>query len=73
MSPSYPIITGYSTAVGGPGVVTNTDSNIFVNTVEPQIDEPPGDFVPPYDFSPIPAEQVPAAVTADAGATLQIE
>ncbi|PCC67127.1 pectate lyase [Nannocystis exedens] len=73
MSPSVPIITGYSTSVGGPGRVTNADSNIFVNTVEPQIDGPPDDFVPPYDYSPIPAEEVPATVLAGAGATLPIE
>lgn len=73
MSPSFPIITGYSSAVGGPGVVTNAESNIFVNTIEPHIDGPPGDFVPPYDYSPIPAEQVPAVVSAGAGATLQLE
>ncbi|PCC73450.1 DDE superfamily endonuclease [Nannocystis exedens] len=37
MSPSIPTITGYSSAVGGPGVVTNAESNIFVKTVEPLI------------------------------------
>lgn len=73
MSPSIPILTGYSTAIGGPGVVTNAESNIFVNTVDPHIDTPPGDFVPPYPYSPIPAEQVPEVVSAGAGATLPIE
>ncbi len=73
MSPSFPILTGYASAVGGPGVVTNAESNIFVNTIEPHIDGPPGDLVPPYDDSSIPAEQVPAVVSAGAGATLQIE
>jgi pectate lyase len=72
-SPSIPIITGYSTAVGGPGVVTNADSSIFVNTVENQITTPPGDFVPPYAYAPIPAAQVPAVVSGGAGATLQIQ
>jgi pectate lyase len=73
MSPSVPIITGYPTSVGGPGVVTNLDSNIFVGTVDNQIETPPGDFVPPYEYAPIPAEQVPDVVAAGAGATLKFE
>jgi len=73
MSPSFPIITGYSSSVGGPGVVTNADSNILVNTVEPYITTPPGDFEPPYAYAPIPAADVPAVVSAGAGATLSIQ